>query len=217
MGSDDGAHRVYLDTFFISPVPITNSQYRLFVQATNHRFPRFWENGRPLKGMESHPVVGLDWPDVLAYCAWLSLVTGKNVTLPSEAEWEKAARGDHDKRIYPWGNEIGLNRCNYRELGLETTTPVGIFIDGISPYGCLDMVGNVYEWTRTIWGKTSNQPDFIYPYTPTDGREDLAAENSILRVIRGGSFRGHKDRVQCTYRVPPELDHRHARLGFRLI
>ncbi len=134
-------------------MPITNAQYLLFVQATGHRAPSHWEDGRPPRGLESHPVVNVSWHDAMAYCRWLSEVTGKSITLPSEAQWEKAARGDRDTREYPWGDDWDPNRCNNSELGIGDTTPVGIFPEGASPYGCLDMVGNTWEWTRSLWGR----------------------------------------------------------------
>ena len=89
--------------------------------------------------------------DAMAYCSWLGQVTGKTITLPSEAEWEKAARGEPDQREYPWGDRFEATRCNSRDLGLSSTTPVGIFPKGASPYGCLDLSGKVWEWTRNLW------------------------------------------------------------------
>ena len=87
----------------------------------------------------------------MADCSWLGQVTGKTITLPSEAEWEKAARGEPDQREYPWGDRFEATRCNSRDLGLSSTTPVGIFPKGASPYGCLDLSGKVWEWTRNLW------------------------------------------------------------------
>ena len=115
--------------------------------------PDDWADGQPPKDKLHHPVVNVTWHDACAYCRWLSEVTGKAIALPSEAEWEKAARGDQDQRAYPWGDAFDMLRCNSDELGLEDTTPVGIFPTGASPYGCLDMAGNVWEWTRSLWGE----------------------------------------------------------------
>ena len=119
MGSEQGLwdnerplHRVKLDAYRIARVPITNAQYHLFTQATGYKTPNHWQEDRPPKGLESHPVVNVTWHDALAYCQWLSGVTGKSITLPSEAEWEKAARGDKDKREYPWGDTFEATRCN---------------------------------------------------------------------------------------------------------
>lgn len=181
MGEDASLHRIYLDGYLIARVPITNAQYHLFTQAAGQALPRSWEGDQPPKGFESHPVTTVILDDALAYCAWLSQVTGKAITLPSEAQWERAARGHQDQRRYPWGDEFEVTHCNSKALGLNQTTPVGIFQAGASPDGCLDMAGNVWEWTRTVWG-------FAYPYDADDGREDLKASHSTPRVLRGGSW-----------------------------
>ncbi len=141
--------------------------------------PESWEDDRPPKGLESHPVMDVTWRDAIAYCKWLSEMTGKRITLPSEAEWEKAARGDKDKRAYPWGHTFESTRCNSSELEIGDTTPVGIFPNGASPYGCLDMSGNVWEWTRSIHKN--------YPYNPADGREDLTEGDKRLESKEAGT------------------------------
>ena len=216
MGSEKGPyddekplHRIYLEQFQIARVPITNAQYLIFVEATDHERPEHWEDGKPPRGIASHPVVNVTWHDAMAYCAWLSQVTGKLIMLPSEAQWEKAARGGGDQREYPWGDEWDETKCNCYELGLEGTSPVGIFPEGASPYGCLDMAGNVWEWVRSI---SAN-----YPYNPSDGRENLEADDNMLRVLRGGSFFDNRSRVRCAYRgsIPP--GDRSGYIGFRLV
>ncbi len=148
MGDEGQERRVHVDRFQMAKTPITNLQYALFVEQTDHHSPARWEDKRPPRHLESHPVTYVDWEDAMAYCKWLSQVTGKPITLPTEAQWEKAARGDKDKRPYPWGDEFDPERCNSAELGLDATTPVGIFPQGVSPYGCHDMAGNVWEWSR---------------------------------------------------------------------
>lgn len=185
-GEKEDVHQVHLEAYRISRTLITNAQYRLFVKAVEHEAPRHWADGRIPKGLESHPVVTVSWYDALAYCKWLGEVTGKQIRLPSEAEWEKAARGDQDQRVYPWGDNFDPGKCNCWELELRDTTPVGIFNEGMSPYGCLDMSGNVWEWTRSLWEKEFDS-DFKYPYKPDDGRENEKAKRDIRRVCRGGS------------------------------
>jgi formylglycine-generating enzyme required for sulfatase activity len=207
MGEGTTAHRVYLDTFHISRVPITNAQYRLFVEATEHMPPPSWEDRRPQKGKESPPVVHVSWYDVLAYCQWLREVMGKPITLPSEAEWEKAARGSQDRRVYPWGDDFGATRCNSEKLGVGDTTPVGIFPEGASPYGVLDMAGNVWEWTRSLYWE--------HPYDPIDGREDLEGEGN--RVLRGGAFYDNEGFVRCAVRVGDNPSYRGNDVGFRVV
>jgi formylglycine-generating enzyme required for sulfatase activity len=143
----------------------------------------------------------------MAYCRWLSSVTGKAITLPSEAQWEKAARGDRDRREYPWGDRWDAAKCNTSELGLGGTTPVGIFPEGASPYGCLDMVGNVWEWTQSLFKS--------YKYDSLDGREDLKAEGT--RVLRGGSFYLDLDGARCACRNRNFPYFFHDFFGFRVV
>ncbi len=210
-GKYDGKpmHQVDLPTFYIARMPITNAQYRFFVEATDYEAPAHWEDKRVPKGLESHPVVEVSWHDARAYCQWLSKVSGQNVSLPSEAEWEKAARGDKDKRVYPWGDNFEAARCNTSELGLHQTSPVGIFPNGASPYGCLDMSGNVWEWTRSIYQD--------YPYNPADGREDLTRTN-VRVVLRGGAFRVDGDYARCAVRYYDFNPHfRYDGVGFRCV
>jgi formylglycine-generating enzyme required for sulfatase activity len=153
--------------------------------------------------LPNHPVVGICWYEALAYCHWLTeklcamaqvvktveersfwegFVQAKLViNLPSEAEWEKAARGI-DGRIYPWSGDFDPDQANIDETGLNATSPVGCFPKGASPYGALDMSGNVWEWTRGLWGDQSG-----YPYRPGKEREHLGAGRDVARVLRGGS------------------------------
>ena len=210
-------HRVLVPEFHIARTLVTNAQYALYVQATGAKTPDHWEHGQPPKGKLDHPVVRVSWHDAIAYCAWLSRRTGKLIALPSEAEWEKAARGDKDARIYPWGDTFDPVKCNNHELGLQDTTPVGVFLEGASPSGCLDMVGNVWEWTRSLWGKDFNKPDFPYPYDPTDGREQLEAGDDMARVLRGGSFWNSRRLVRCACRLARPPSARADGLGFRVV
>jgi formylglycine-generating enzyme required for sulfatase activity len=241
MGSDDlthdekPVHKVHLERYWIAKVPITNAQYRLFVEATRHVAPRHWENGNIPRGLESHPVVNVMWHDTLAYCRWLSGVTGKSIILPSEAEWEKAARGGislqspsaggkaKGGREYPWGNAWKEGYCNSDELGVEGTTPVGIVPEGASPYGCLDMAGNVWEWTRSLWGlwdseKSEFKLQFAYPCQVDDGRENLETGDEAVRVLRGGAFYFHRNGARCAFRfryLP--YSYWYDYLGFRVV
>jgi formylglycine-generating enzyme required for sulfatase activity len=152
------------------------------------------------------------WLDAIAYCGWLSEVTGKAYGLPSEAEWEKRARGT-DGRIYPWGNRWDATRCNSQKGRQGNTTPVAAYPEGASPYGLLDMVGNVWEWIRSVWG---HYPD------PTGLRErargeNLKADRNKPRVRRGGASDDFHRLVQCAYRDwgHPNLSDR--RIRFRVV
>ena len=215
MGSDEGddnekpQHRLHIDEFFIARVPVTNAQYFLFVQATEQQMPSHWEDDRPPKHLESHPVTRVTWHDAIAYCDWLSQVTGKQIMLPSEAQWEKAARGSKDARVYPWGDAYDRLKCNGEELGIGTTTPIGVFPDGASPYGILDMSGNVWEWTSSLYE--------AYPYQTDDGREPQKANDDMSFVWRGGSFLFDKSWLRCSFRLWDDPYLRVSHLGFRVI
>jgi formylglycine-generating enzyme required for sulfatase activity len=202
-------HTPYLPDYYIARTPVTNAQYLAFVQATGYEQPGHWKGGKPPAGKENHPVVYVSWDDAVAYCNWLSEVTGRDYRLPSEAEWEKAARGT-DGRIYPWGDEPpDEGRCNFGGKVGETM-PVGQYSpQGDSPYGCADMAGNVWEWTRSL--------DRGYPYDPRDGREDLEAGRYGLRVLRGGAFYYEARDIRCAYRNWYLSDVRSRGSGFRVL
>jgi formylglycine-generating enzyme required for sulfatase activity len=200
LGEEQPQHLVYLPDYYLAKTPVTNTQYRAFVLATGREAPLSWMNRTPRQSEKNHPVMCVSWFDARDYCQWLSEMTRRRYSLPSEAEWEKGARGA-DGRIYPWGNQWGTTCCNSAESGLDTTTSVHAYPQGASPYGALDMAGNVQEWTRSLWGRNREHSDYRYPYTPTDGREDLDARHDILRVVRGGSFGEDHRSVRCACRV----------------
>ena len=158
-----------LAAFAILKTPVTNGQFAVFVAATGHPVPSVgqgvwksyglvhpyartlrhqWQSGLPPSGREDHPVVLVSKPDAEAYAVWLSKVTGKKWRLPTEAEWEKAARGT-DGRVFPWGDEWDAGRLNSHDQGPFDTLPVGAFPQGASPFGALDMAGQVFEWTSS--------------------------------------------------------------------
>jgi formylglycine-generating enzyme required for sulfatase activity len=208
-------HRLYLPDYFIAKTPVTNVQYAAFAGATNHERPMRWGGRKPPKGKGDHPVFKVSWRDAMAYCNWLSEVTGKAYRLPSEAEWEKGARGT-DGWIYPWGNEWDPKRCNSKEGGPGDTTPVGAYPQGASPYGLLDMAGNVWEWTRSLWGKDLWDPEFKYLYKPDDGRENLGAGDKVLRVARGGSWDSDRNWARCACRLGVNPFRPWGEYGFRI-
>jgi formylglycine-generating enzyme required for sulfatase activity len=214
-------HLLYLPDYYMAKTPVTNAQYLAFVQAIGYQPPKHWPKGKPPSYKADHPVVNVSWYDAVAYCDWLVQVTGKPYCLPSEAEWEKGARGT-DGRIYPWSNQWEARRCNSRELLPGDTTPVDAYLDGASPYGLLDIVGYVEEWTRSLWGKDLERPDFKYPYQLGSDREDARAGDEICRVLRGASVfydeRGYiiARRARCAFRRRFSPNHERDDWGFRV-
>jgi len=178
---------IILGAFEIARYPVTNAQYKAFVDATGHRTPDHWEGGTFPKGKTDHPVVNVSLYDAEACAAWYG------VRLPTEQEWEKAARGT-DGREYPWGDGFDEKRCNTREKGysVEDITPVGCFPDGASPYGVMDMAGNVWEWTSSKY-----------------------ESGHSLRVLRGGSWGLNPNIARCTFRFRITPDYRDSNVGFR--
>ncbi len=133
--------------------------------------------------------------------------------MPSEAEWEKAARGAEGSR-YPWGEKADPERANYDETRIGEPSPVGCFPGGASPYGCEEMSGNVWEWTRSLWGKAWNKP-IGYPYDPLDGREDPTSSGP--RVLRGGAYLYDSTYVRCAIRFRNDPSDRFRLIGFRVV
>jgi formylglycine-generating enzyme required for sulfatase activity len=194
--------------------------------------PYYWRD--PRYNGRNRPVVGVTWYEAVAYCNWLTetlrergeLGPDEVIRLPSEAEWEKAARDGlpspsqgegQGVRVWPWGDEWNEAKANTWEAGPKTTTAVGIYPDGASPCDALDMIGNVWEWCRTRWGRTWQKPDFEYPYVPDDGREAIEddPERPFLRVLRGGSWSHFQESARCAYRGRFEPGYWSDIVGFR--
>lgn len=196
-------HKVYLDEYLIGKYEVTVAQFRAFVEETGYTASR---DALP-SGKEDHSVTMVSWEDAVAFCRWASEVTGRVVRLPTEAEWEKAARGT-DARIYPWGNEPpDVSRCNFdNKIG---TMPVGNYSPaGDSPYGCADMAGNVWEWVNDWYQKTY--------YSVSPGSNPPGSANGDSRVLRGGGWYGYcyyNRAADRSYSVFP--DSRSYDYGFR--
>ena len=183
-------HPVYLSDFYIGKVPVTNEQYAAFVRATKHRLPRHWSIGRIPPGEKNHPVTDVTWDDAVAFCRWRSEETEQEFRLPTEAEWEKAAK--QDGRPYPWGDEPpDKDRCNFNG-NIGNTTPVGQYPRGATPdYGVLDMAGNVEEWCNDWYADDyyTYVPELQPAREPSAGELEGAAGRLLGRQVRGGSVR----------------------------
>jgi len=215
MGSETGfpperpVHRVFVDDFYLNKHPVTNAQYERFVVETGHRVPYLDDRRMPLdnwdrdnrlypSGRAHHPVVLVSWRDAQAYCEWAG---GR---LPTEAEWEKAARGGLEGKLYPWGDEINPSLANYDNR--EGTTPVGAY--PTSGYGLSDMVGNVWEWVADWY-------DAKY-YSQSPARNPQGPENGMVRVLRGGAWLLFPQFCRAAYRFRNSPDFRFNLVGFRL-
>jgi formylglycine-generating enzyme required for sulfatase activity len=203
-------------TFAIAKYPVTNAQYAKFIEADGYyqekwwtevgwrwretygwTEPRFWDDST-WNGTD-YPVVGVSWYEAIAFCRWLSEVGGKRATLPTDSQWQRASQDD-DRRKYPWGNEEPNERlCNLGNM-IGHTTPVTQYPAGASPYGVMDMSGNIWEWCLTIFQSGS---------TMTDGTEEL--------VIRGGAWNSSQYGTRCVSRSCDDPRNRIFNLGFRMV
>lgn len=222
MGSDEDRpeeaprHTVELDGFAIGIVPVTNGQYARFIQDTHRVVDSVlgWSGNSPRDDHLDHPVLGVTWYEAQAYCAWLAATTDRPYTLPTEAQWEKAARGPAGG-LYPWGDEWDASRCN---AGPDVTA-VRAF-PAQSAYGIYDLVGNGREWTLSVWGRDPRLPDrvFAYPWKD-DRRNDPAEPATTRRVYRGGRYlapRGYRCSARSSL-SPDTSGPRANRLGFRVV
>jgi formylglycine-generating enzyme required for sulfatase activity len=190
------------------------------IQGANWKKPLGGRSGA--ETIEQHPVVQVCWYDAKVFCDWLNqnhkheLPSGYCFRLPSEAEWEKAARGSKG-REWPWGNEFDPSLSNSRESGRFHTVKIGTYSpEGDSEYGVADMSGNIWEWTITLWGNDRNTPSYVYPYLSQDGREEQGAGEEFCRVIRGGSYKDDWKGVRTACRDIDPPNYSLSNLGFRI-
>lgn len=215
------AHQVVLTAYFIGKYPVTNGQYAEFLRQNPAHTPppsTGWFGVEPPPNRGQHPVVGVSWFDAVAYGRWLSQQTGQVYRLPTEAEWEKAARGT-DGRFYPWGNEWRDGWCNAAGGGTTAVSTYGR-PECLSPYGVADLLGNVQEWTSTIWGEGRQEPAYPYPYRADDGRENLEANlrnPRLRRIYRGGAYNDNPAQLRCTARGHRNPDSITTNRGFRIV
>jgi formylglycine-generating enzyme required for sulfatase activity len=189
-------------------------------EGADWRHPTGPESG--IEDLGNHPAVSIGLFDAQAYTDWLNqkltheLPRGYKFGLPTEVEWEKAARGT-DGRSYPWGEEFNGLGCWYESREEVGTMSVGSFSPaGDSPYGCADMAGNTWDWTTTLWGPDKDTQQFKYPYTVSDGREDQVLGKDYYRVIRGGSFKNNPEALRCACRDIDPVTFALNNLGFRV-
>lgn len=206
--------RVDLGSYYLGTREVTNGQFKRFLDQTGHQLVASRWDVHYAEGLEDYPAVYVSWFDAVAYCRWAGM------RLPTEAEWEKAARGPEGQK-YPWGEKWDPERCNSMALAEPAlvgkmldmdvgrgTTPVGSFPSGASPYGVLDMLGNAVEWCSSAYRD--------YPYRATDGREQEDATS--LRVLRGGCWFNQADTMTGYYRdkSTPEYWYFYNYVGFRV-
>lgn len=217
-------HSVTVDAFRIGRYPVTNRLYARFADATGRHWPSP-EGRNPAHA--NRPATDLSWHDARACCDWLTtqwraagtIAPHDVVRLPTEAEWERAARGaqpDADRIVYPWHGSWDPLCGNVEDNGFNAPCSVGLFPEGRSPYGCDDTAGQIWEWTTTLWGTDMATPSWRYPYAD-DGREDLGAAPDIRRVLRGGCFSSGPEKACCTYRGSLEPDGFWRGNGFRIV
>jgi formylglycine-generating enzyme len=210
MGSEDGqdverpVHQVYVDSFLMAETQVTVSEYGIFLQHTKNPAPPFWNDAH--FSHPEQPVVAVSWFEAMAYSKWLSSLTGAHFRLPTEAEWERAARGGIEGAAYPWGNGSPLLRNGYDHRWNEGPEPVRR--SEANAYGLFEMCENVHEWCSDWF-----QPDY---YSISPDRNPKGPSSGQRRSSRGGSWRHHFKISRCSTRssIPPQFQY--ADYGFRL-
>lgn len=210
MGSDIGqsvegpVHRVWVDSFRMAATQVTVAEYARFLDATERTRPPYW--GDPDFSHPEQPVVALSWFDAMAYCAWLSAITGSHYRLPTEAEWERAARGGAEGMLFPWGNDPPDSRPAYHSRWKTGPEPVGQ--SRPNAYGLFEMCENVHEWCSDWFAA-----DY---YAVSPDRNPQGPEEGQRKASRGGSWRHQIKIARCSARssIPP--DFKYADYGFRI-
>ncbi len=201
-------HRVWVDAFEMAVFQVRNSDWKRFVEATGHPAPACWSDA-DLNEPEQ-PVVGVSWHEAVKFCDWLSRLGGRQYRLPSEAEWERAARGGQEGLLYPWGNDPPESWPEYRERWRrEVKGPLPVGRGTANPYGLYDVGENVHEWCADWYAS-----DF---YRSAPGRNPRGPATGERRASRGGSWRHHIKVSRCAARssIPPFFQY--ADYGFRVV
>ncbi len=204
--SDETPHRVVLDRYYIDKYEVSNAKFQKFMKETKHTAPAYWDD--PRLNAPEQPVVGVNWYDASTFCKW----EGKR--LPTEAEWEKAAKGP-DESHYPWGHKINPTFANYAQ-NEGKTRPVNSYEKGVSGYGVFNMAGNVFEWVSDWYGPKYFQVSrALNPQGPSYGLN--FANQGPVKVIRGGSWFAPQTSLHTSHRFwnQPENNSYGVGLGFR--
>jgi len=214
MGSEQGQeaerplHRAWVDAFEMAVYQVQNWEFARWLEATGHPPPPHWTC--PDFNQREQPVVAVSWFEALKYCEWLSTVSGRHYRLPTEAEWERAARGGREGALYPWGDEPPQGRAEYlRRWGGEVRGPLPVGGDAPNAFGIYDLCENVHEWCADWF-----QPDY---YAVSPDRNPPGPSSGTRRASRGGSWRHHVKVSRCAARssIPPEFQY--ADYGFRVV
>jgi len=200
---------------------VTNKQYDVFMRKAKKSATEIgWKNQRIPAERENHPVTGVSWNDALAYCRWLNKETGRNYSLPNEAQWEKACRGRKfasESKVYPWGDEFNPELISKRELSAMDDKELAPQND----YDCFDFVGNVQQWTCSLWGTDWKKPDDDFNSVPwaDDGRNDLDKPSIYWRVLKGSQFGSDNCFSRCSFKGgdSPGSRYPNVKYGFRVV
>jgi sulfatase modifying factor 1 len=210
MGSDAGqdnerpVHRVWINGFHLGAVQVTNREFSVFLRATAAIPPPLWNDSAFCDPQQ--PVVAVSWHEATQYCAWLASATGMKYRLPSEAEWERAARGGREDTAFPWGNEPPQSRPHYQERWLRGPEPVRQ--SPPNTYGLYEMCENVHEWCSDWYDAT------YYVHSPD--RNPAGPPLGTRRASRGGSWRHHIKISRCSARSSIPAEFQYADYGFRV-
>jgi len=205
--TDEAPHQVVLDAYLIDIYETSNARYKDFMKATGHPAPAYWDDPRLNK--PEQPVVGVSWTDATAFCAW----DGKR--LPTEAEWERAAKGPEGNNHYPWGHKLDPKKANYGQ-NVGRTMPVDSYPEGVSGFGVYNMAGNVFEWVQDWYDpKYYKQSVALNPQGPNKGYN--FANQGPVRVLRGGSWLAPETSLHASHRFwnQPDNNSYGVGLGFR--
>lgn len=205
--ADETKHQVVLDPYWIDKYETSNARYRQFMKATSHAAPAYWDDPRLNKA--NQPVVGVSWTDANTFCKW----EGKR--LPTEAEWERAAKGPDGERHYPWGHSIDSNKANYGQ-NVGRTAPVDSYPEGVSGYGVYNMAGNVFEWVDDWYDPTYYKGSIALNPKGADRGYNFANQGPV-KVLRGGSWLAPETSLHTSHRFwnQPDNNSYGVGLGFR--